>query len=277
MGKMNRPVKIFRFGIEDANKVVSSENEPHIHDFEEIIIGMEGAIEHFIDFNAKIVNAPYACFVTKGKVHRVKPIVKDGKCDIWVIRFNSEFVAEIIFHLYASFHNKANIIWPMERVKGRIPALTEMMFKELEQPNPDFSVIRHLLNAVIALVMAEKKKQSDVDVSTTQNETFANFLSILEENFRRPVGVGFYAKKLFMSSRNLNLICQNILQQSVSEIIETRKLIEAKNLLSSTNLTIAEIGFELGYKEKAYFSNVFKKKAGQTPSAFRNEMKQLLS
>ena len=31
-----------------------------------------------------------------------------------------------------------------------------------------------------------------------------------------------------MSSRNLNLICQDILQQSVSEIIETRKLIEAK-------------------------------------------------
>ena len=178
---MNRPVKIFKFGVEDAKKVASSENEPHIHDFEEIIIGMEGAIEHFIDFDTTIVNAPYVCFVTKGKVHRVKPVMKDGKCDIWVIRFNSEFVAEIIFHLYTSFHNKANIIWSMERITGRIPALTEMMFKELELPNPDFSVIRHLLNAVIALVMAEKKKQGNGDVSRTQNETFANFLNILED------------------------------------------------------------------------------------------------
>ncbi len=80
-----------------------------------------------------------------------------------------------------------------------------------------------------------------------------------------------------MSTRNLNLICQSILQQSVSEIIETRKLIEAKNLLLTTNKTISEIGFELGYQEKAYFTNVFKKKAGMTPSEFRNEIQKLIS
>ena len=67
------------------------------------------------------------------------------------------------------------------------------------------------------------------------------------------------------------------MQQSVGEIIETRKLTEAKNLLINTNKTIAEIGFELGYNEKAYFSKVFKRKTGQTPTAFRNEMKQLIS
>jgi AraC-like DNA-binding protein len=111
----------------------------------------------------------------------------------------------------------------------------------------------------------------------TQNITFKNFLRVLEDNFRRSEGVDFYAEKLFMSSRNLNLICQNILQQSVSEIIETRKLIEAKNLLISTDKSISEIGYELGYNEKAYFTTVFKRKSGQTPSDFREEMRQLIS
>ncbi|HBL78673.1 MAG TPA: AraC family transcriptional regulator, partial [Aequorivita sp.] len=45
------------------------------------------------------------------------------------------------------------------------------------------------------------------------------------------------------------------------EIIETRKLTEAKNLLISTDKTIAEIAYELGYNENSYFSNVFKKKS----------------
>ena len=79
---MDQPVKIFRFDIEAAKKVASSPNEPHNHDFEEILIGMEGSIEHFIDFETTIVDAPYVCFVSKGKVHRVKPIVKDGKCAV---------------------------------------------------------------------------------------------------------------------------------------------------------------------------------------------------
>ena len=65
---MDQPVKIFRFGIEDAQKVASSMNEPHTHDFEEILIGMDGYIEHFIDFETTTVDAPYVCFVSKGKV-----------------------------------------------------------------------------------------------------------------------------------------------------------------------------------------------------------------
>lgn len=274
--KMNQPIKIFRFGVEDAKEVSNSDNEPHIHEFEEMLIGMDGAIEHFIDFDASVVSAPYVSFVTKGKIHRVKPILEDHKCDVWVIRFNSEFIPETSFQLYSAFHNNANISFPSEKCFNRLVVLCEMMFEESEQDNPDYSTIQHLLRTLIAMFVAERKKD-DNDISVTQNETFLNFLSLLEENFRRPVGVGFYAEKLFMSSRNLNLICQNILHQSVSEIIETRKLIEAKNLLTTSDMTIAEIGFELGYKEKAYFSNVFKKKAGQTPSTFRKEMKQLLS
>lgn len=274
---MDKPVHVFKFGVEDAKKVANSSNEPHIHNFEEILIGKEGAIEHFIDFETTIVEAPYVCFITKGKVHRVKPILKNDKCDVWVIRFQSEFTAEIIFQLYASFHNDANIFWPLDRKTNRIPTLTEMMHNELESSLPNFSLIRHLLNAVISLILSEKNKQENNSASTNQNETFTNFLSILEENFRRPLGVSFYAEKLFMSSRNLNLICQNILQQSVSEIIETRKLIEAKNLLVSTDKTIAEIAFELGYNENSYFSKVFKKKSGQTPGEFRNEIKTMLT
>ena len=75
------------------------------------------------------------------------------------------------------------------------------------------------------MIESERKKIVDDEnlLSNTQNITFKNFLNILEENFRRPEGVDFYAEKLFMSARNLNLICHNILQKSVSEIIETQK------------------------------------------------------
>jgi AraC-like DNA-binding protein len=129
------------------------------------------------------------------------------------------------------------------------------------------------------MIESERKKTDNIDKHfyNSQNITFKNFLAILEENFRRPEGVDFYAEKLFMTARNLNLICHNILLKSVSEIIETRKLIEAKNLLITTNKTISEIGFELGYNEKAYFTTVFKKKSGQTPSEFREEMSRLIS
>jgi len=146
----------------------------------------------------------------------------------------------------------------------------------MQQSTPDLSVVRHLLSALFIMIESERKKSAanEENINAIQNETFKNFLIILEDNFRRPLGVDFYAEKLFMSSRNLNLICRSIMNQSVSEMIETRKLTEAKNLLSSTNKSISEIGFELGFNEKSYFSNVFKKKSGQTPTEFREEMRK---
>ncbi len=276
---MIQPFEILMLTEKEAEKIAYSPEGLHSHDFEELIICMEGILEHFIDFKTTNYDAPLVSFVTKGKIHRVIPKPKNGNCKIWLIKFKSEFIPETTFQLYSYYHDHATIKMQEGECFKRMVALNEMMYNEMQQATPDFSIIRHLLSALFAMIESERKKTEtdETGIRKTQNITFKNFLKILEENFHRPEGVEFYAEKLFMSTRNLNFICQNILQKSVSEIIETRKLIEAKNLLINSDKTISEIGFELGYNEKAYFSNVFKKKSGQTPTEFRDEMKKLTS
>mgnify|MGYP001474805595 FL=1 len=276
---MNQLFKIFKVDEAEASKISASPDEPHKHDFEELIIGVEGQLEHFIDFKTTILDAPLVSFVTKGKVHRVIPKLKNGKCNMWVMRFKSEFIPEITFQLYSNYHNRATLKLPNDYCFNRLTTMCEIINGEMQQENPDLSVVRHLLNALFIMIESERKKIEPIEnnLISTQNTTLQNFLKILEENYQRPVGVEFYAEKLFMSARNLNIICKNILQQTVTEIIETRKLIEAKNQLTHSDKNISEIGFDLGYNEKAYFTNVFKKRTGQTPSEFREEMKKLLS
>ena len=276
---MDQLFYIGRTNEEDARKIEASPNELHTHDYEELLLGMEGELEHIIDYGSGYLTAPFISFVTKGKIHRVKPLIKDGRSSIWVIRFKSEFIPEITFHLYYYYHYNANLQMQTGPCFDEMMTLCGLMYSETQQDDPNYAVIRHLLSALFIKIESERSRQEvgDGTIAKTQNITFKNFLKILEENFRRPEGVDFYAEKLFMTARNLNLICQNILQQSVSEIIETRKLIEAKNLLISTDKSISGIGYELGYNEKSYFTNVFKKKSGQTPSEFREEMRKLVS
>ena len=276
---MQQIFHIFQIHEEDARRISAAPDDPHQHDYEELIVGMKGKLDHFIDFRKTILEAPLISFVSKGKTHRVIPGLVNGRCSMWVIRFRSEFIPETTFQLYSYYHDFANIKLQDGLCYDRMTQLCSMMFDEMQQTEPDLGIISHLLIALFSMIESERKKiTADAnDLNKTQNITFKNFLKILEENFRRPVGVEYYAEKLFMSIRNLNLICNNILNQSVSEIIETRKLIEAKNLLINTDKPISEIGFELGYKEKAYFTNVFRKKSGQTPSEFRQEMKKQLT
>lgn len=271
---MNQLFNIFRIDVARAQEIAAMPDEPHAHDFEELIVGIKGRLVHFVDFKTNIIEAPLVSFIAKGKPHRVVTQLQNGDFDMWVLRFKSEFIAETIFQLYNSFHDNANQVLQTGACFDRLNTICKIIDQEMKHSAPDLSIVRHLLSALFIMIESERKKLTENENSGNfvQNETFINFLKILEDNFRRPLGVEFYAEKLFMSSRNLNLICQKIMNQSVSEIIETRKLTEAKNLLASTSKSISEIGFELGYNEKSYFSNVFKKKSGQTPSEFRDEM-----
>ncbi len=276
---MDEMVRVFRVDAKEVERLAGAANDPHHHDFEELIIGAVGTLEHFIDFRTETIDAPFVCFVTKGKVHRVRPQAKDGAVDMIVIRFKSEFIPETTFQLYALFHEHAQFALSAERCFSRLTIVASMIEGELATASPDLAVVRQLLAALFTLIRSEQRKQHpELDaMPASQDETFRNFLRILEANFRQPHDVEWYAGQLFMSPRNLNLITQSILQQSVSRIIETRKLIEAKNLLIATDKPVSEIGFELGYEEKAYFSRVFKKNTGQTPTEFREEMRNLVA
>src|SRR5574344_1287571 len=124
---MNEYFKIFQFGVDDAARVAAESNEPHVHDYEELLIGLEGQINHFIDFRSETVDAPYVSFITAGKIHRLKPLVNNGRCNIWVLRFKSDFIAETSFQLYSSFHDNANMCMKLDGCFNRLNTLCTLI------------------------------------------------------------------------------------------------------------------------------------------------------
>lgn len=68
-----------------------------------------------------------------------------------------------------------------------------------------------------------------------------------------------YLSQLFKQQQGINFI---------DYVIELR-MKEAKRLLTVTSLRVSEIAERLGYNDLAYFTNMFKKTVGMTPSAYR--------
>ena len=265
---MEKLFRILKVSEDFVSRIETETIVPHLHDFEELIIITEGGLEHFVDFTVEEVNAPAVCYISMGKTHKLLP-----KSDLrgWVINYKNEFVPESNLHFYSNFLTSASIPMQEGACLNRYTSLCEIINAEYVLEQPDLTTIRHLLQALISMIEAERKRNIPVDNASkaTQITTFNSFLKILEDNFRRDEGVSFYANKMNMTERNLNIICRNNFQKSVSEIIETRKLIEAKQLLLHSEKTISEIGFDIGYNEKSYFTRVFHNKLGITPSRFR--------
>ena len=56
---------------------------------------------------------------------------------------------------------------------------------------------------------------------------------------------------------------------NLRDYISQQKVEQAKLLLSSTELSVSEIGSRLGFVDSSYFSAVFKKWTGTQPSEYR--------
>ena len=267
---------IFEITEELAVDLASRTIEAHFHDFEELIIVTHGCMEHFIDFRMEVVCAPVACYISMGKMHRLVPH-KDMRG--WVVNYKNEFIPDSKLNFYSNFFTSTNITLSSGTCINRFITLCEIITAEYHQDFIDHTTIRHLVSGLVAMIDAERKRSSPVDnvAKATQVTTFNNFLRILEANFLRNEGVSFYADKMNMSERNLNNVCQNNFHKSVSEIIETRKLIEAKRMLLHSDKTVSEIGYELGYNEKSYFTRVFHSKMDITPSRFREMARSIIS
>ena len=273
---MVKQFRILEITKELVSVLLEKSEDVHFHDYEELIIVTEGSLEHYIDFQVEVITAPFVSYISMGKMHRIIPH-EDFRG--WVINYQNEFIPDSKLNFYSNFFTSTNIPISPTACTKRFISLCEIINDEYNQLNPDMPTIRYLTSGLISMVEAERKRNIPTENSSkiSQIATFNNFLKILEENYRRDKDVSFYADKMNMSERNLNLICKNNFQKSVSEIIETRKLIEAKNLLIHSDKSVSEIGFELGYNEKSYFTRVFHTKLSITPTQFREITRAIIS
>ena len=273
---MEKLFNMFVISEEVIAEIRSHPTKPHRHAYEELLIVTKGNPVHFIDFFEETLSAPVVIYVAQGKVHEFMP---DPETRGWCIRYRNDFIPTSNFHFYSNYLDKINFTFNQGSCQQEIGNLCELILFEFEHHPGSPDVYRYLLSALMAKLEAEGKHNlsEEKEARTPAGIAFRNFLQILEDNYKRPLGVGFYADKLNTSVRNLNLVCQKVFGKSVSEIIETRKLIEARRLLLSSPMNISEIGYDLGYNEKSYFTRVFAKKTGLTPSDFRAAMQPVLS
>lgn len=273
---MQGPFKILKLTKEITESALMNPSDPHRHDHEELLIITHGKPVHYLDFTKVELQSPVIVYVAQGKVHSFIP---DAETQGWVIRYKSELVPQSRFNFYSNFLDQINYQLSEDYCSTTLNSLCEIMMKEFNQEPVNYQIIKHLLSALLSKLEADSKREYfDLQASNhSQLVTFNNFLKILEFNFMRAESADFYADKLNMSSRNLNLISQSVFGKSITEIIETRKLIEARTLLLNTGKSVSEIGYELGYNEKSYFTRVFRKKTGVTPTEFREQMHTAVS
>ena len=62
-------------------------------------------------------------------------------------------------------------------------------------------------------------------------------------------------------------------QMTPAQYILSLRMANAQTLLESTNYNVTEIADIIGYDNPLYFSRIFKKQSGMSPSEFRKQLR----
>ena len=107
------------------------------------------------------------------------------------------------------------------------------------------------------------------------DDLLINFENVLESYFSNKSDaklptVEIVASELKVSSAYLSDMLRSITGQSTQQHIHDKLIEKAKEILTTTNLSISEIAYQLGFEYPQSFSKLFKKKVAITPLQFRS-------
>lgn len=110
--------------------------------------------------------------------------------------------------------------------------------------------------------------QDSFDFHNKEN-IFSIFIHLASVHYKQERQLKYYADMMNVTTTYLSRAIKEFSGSSVHEHLTCMVYNEACKLLKSSDMTIGEISYELGFRDQSAFSAYFKSRSGKTPVAYR--------
>ena len=244
-----------------------SNPEMHRHAYHEMIWIRKGTAVHLLDGESFEFPKHSLVSIPKGRLHCLYP---SRDCKASMIRFRAELLENASNLIFSKFKCNSVIQTTTEQA-AIIESYLWLLSYESGQADPySLNKFQHLLATFIVKIEELRLLQSPLQAYTLKKSEFIwdRFNTLLEEKFQTEHSVSYYSRTMGISARKLCEINMIHTGKYVSEVIMERVITEAKRMILVTDLSLKEIAFQLGFEEQSYFTKVFKKHTGITPTEF---------
>lgn len=148
----------------------------------------------------------------------------------------------------------------------------------LRQLAREFSDVRagrvHSLHALATLVAVRFVRERGVQFERAQHPgardaLVRRFGTLIEQHHVTERTLAFYAEALGVTPDHLSRTCRKVARKSALQMLQDRLMLEARRLLAYTAMPVVQVAEQLGFADTAYFSRVFRREVGHTPSEYR--------
>jgi AraC family transcriptional activator of pobA len=132
----------------------------------------------------------------------------------------------------------------------------------------------HLLDILVTVLRLKGPDAARTAAPSPAATLVARLRARLDERFHLRESVQVHAVALGVSPRRLRVACATVARQSPTDMLDQRATLEACRSLIYGNLSVAQIGYALGFSDPAYFSRFFSRRTGFSPTAYRSNATQ---
>lgn len=175
----------------------------------------------------------------------------------------------LINSLYNNTQNGQFLYFTVSEISN-IQTFMNKMIEEFMRPT---LLSDSTIKLYMGLLMIELLKHADkLEMNQNQHQKQLYILptfTYIDENFANAT-LSELANNLHIPTYTLSKHIKNETGYTFKELLQEKRLVRAKELLESTNLSISSIVEQVGYDNISYFYRIFKKKYGYTPKKFRD-------
>ncbi|MGN1001900.1 MAG: helix-turn-helix domain-containing protein [Oscillospiraceae bacterium] len=110
---------------------------------------------------------------------------------------------------------------------------------------------------------------SDGASCRTESPCLNSILDYLRDNYSQPVGLAEISGRFYVSQTYICDLFSKYLNTTFVKYLNGLRLDQAKRLLETTGLPVSQVALETGFRDYSYFSKLYKKKFGVSPSDSR--------
>lgn len=261
--------------LQDIMKGSELLHDLHRHDFYFFLLVEKGKGVHEVDFHPYTINGGSFFLLRPGQVHRLS--LKAGATG-YLMEYDPAFYrpeGEDAVQRLRKVNTRNYLPLGAESLRILSPLFQRILDECTEKRTAFKDSIRYQLDMIyleLFRICSRESGRGSAPVSYMQ-ERFEEFSELLEANCAEHKQVAFYTDKMNLSAYQLNEITKATTGKTVSALIDEHLQLEARRYLLATNNQVKEIADLLGFEDVSYFIRFFKRHTGQSPEAFRKNLK----
>lgn len=231
----------------------------HLHNQAELVYVESGCMELTIDQETRELHQGEAAICFPNCAHGYRNV---GSSRILILIFDVNLTGEFT----TAFKQKrpANPFFTADQVHPDFKFIYPSLFKPMEN-----SLLKGYLLVIFSHFFGEMHLVSEA--YSPSSDLIHSALQYVIQHFLEPLSLERVAKELGVSKYHLSRIFSKRIGTSFNEYINILRADHARMLLTDTDKSITQVGFDSGFESSSSFYRIFKAQCGVTPSQYRRK------